>query len=1018
MHGKTNPKVSLFSLILGASGLLALVAGCPEVLPTFPVADAGLDQNVDVGEQVELNGLGSYHPDGDPLAYIWEQTSGPNVELHNANSVVATFTPVEEGICEFALTVTDGRGGLDRDTVRIFVGPGGGTCCPWADAGTDQTAYEVNPVTLRGGNSADSCGLPLTYRWIQLSGTDVSINGQFIAEPSFATPQVTGADIELEFELTVTNEQGCSDTDTVIITVRDRDPDDPCHDVTCSDDGLFCNGVEACDDGDCVSSGDPCSSEETCDEENDECKESLCDADADCDDGDECTMDICDVDTGLCSYPPLVCDDEDACTDDSCVGGVCVSDAIDIDDDLFCTGIETCDPATGDITSSGDPCPEGIWCDEDADACVCNEDVDCDDGLFCNGEETCVDGSCVAGTDPCAYGETGLIAKWNLDGDAIDATGNGHNGVVHGATPAEDRLGNPAGAMAFDGNDYLSVPDDAAFTLGTGDFTIATWGTRTAFTADNGCYMIAHSNGPGHTNKWILWLGRSGISFVATQPGSHWESVGSYTFSLDEWNHVVIRRQGNTLTAFVDGSPIGSIPFSLSIPDPSQPLTIGSAEFDRPNRYLQGALDEVRFYDLALSDAEVQALFASGDDGSSPPPQDDTCDEENDECIEPPCYGDADCDDDDECTVDTCDVDTGECLNVELDCDDEDACTDDSCVGGACVNDPINIDDGLFCTGIETCDPATGDITSSGDPCPEGIWCDEDADTCDMFECTEDADCDDGQFCNGEETCTIVEGETEGICVAGTNPCQADEICDEEIDECIPSGEETDTIHSSEWLTGAIDPVVDQDAYTFTSEAGQLVFIQVNRMSDTLNPRIDLFPPSGGAVEAGAGDSYYDNHTIAVLFAHPLEESGQYTIVVRDDGADGTGGYVLSLLNLSGALTSEQDPDGGPIAFDEVKTGAIAPVADQDAYTFTGEAGQQVTIQANRMGGGLNPQIRLYPPNGGAVEAIAGDSYYNNHSIAHLYAHTLAESGQYTILVRDDGADDTGECMLSLNVLP
>ncbi len=234
--------------------------------------------------------------------------------------------------------------------------------------------------------------------------------------------------------------------------------------------------------------------------------------------------------------------------------------------------------------------------------------------------------------------------------------------------------------------------------------------------------------------------------------------------------------------------------------------------------------------------------------------------------------------------------------------------------------------------------------------------------------------------------------------------------------------ETNDTIRSSEWRTGVIDTVVDQDTYTFTGQAGQLVIIQVNQTSGILAPRFELFPPDGGPIEA---DVYYSNvfgdrGSIALLFAHPLEKSGQYTIRVRDRDAYGTGGYVLSLLNLSGPLTSPLDANGGSIAFEEVKTGAIDPVADQDAYTFTGTAGQRVTIQVNQTSGILAPRIELFPPNGGPLEI---DAYYTNvfgdrSSIALLSTHPLERSGQYTIVVRDRDAYGTGEYIMSLHALP
>ena len=62
-------------------------------------------------------------------------------------------------------------------------------------------------------------------------------------------------------------------------------------------------------------------------------------------------------------------------------------------------------------------------------------------------------------------------------------------------------------------------------------------------------------------------------------------------------------------------------------------------------------------------------------------------------------------------------------------------------------------DDGLYCTGEESCDEENRVCLSTGDPCePEGLVCDEEVDACKPpAECVGDEDCvDDGLFCNGE----------------------------------------------------------------------------------------------------------------------------------------------------------------------------------------------------------------------------------------------------------------------------
>ena len=66
-------------------------------------------------------------------------------------------------------------------------------------------------------------------------------------------------------------------------------------------------------------------------------------------------------------------------------------------------------------------------------------------------------------------------------------------------------------------------------------------------------------------------------------------------------------------------------------------------------------------------------------------------------------------------------------------CDNNDVCDGaESCVDGECVTGtPLDCDDGLFCTGEETCDSRAG-CMSSGDPCAAGETCNEDTDSCDL----------------------------------------------------------------------------------------------------------------------------------------------------------------------------------------------------------------------------------------------------------------------------------------------
>ncbi|MFC1704850.1 CARDB domain-containing protein [Nanoarchaeota archaeon] len=86
-----------------------------------PIANAGADQNGELGILATLDGSNSYDPDGDPITYAWTQTSGPNVNLSNTNSVNPSFTPSEKADYVFQLTVNDSIV-TSSDSVSVKVG--------------------------------------------------------------------------------------------------------------------------------------------------------------------------------------------------------------------------------------------------------------------------------------------------------------------------------------------------------------------------------------------------------------------------------------------------------------------------------------------------------------------------------------------------------------------------------------------------------------------------------------------------------------------------------------------------------------------------------------------------------------------------------------------------------------------------------------------------------------------------------------------------------------------------------
>jgi hypothetical protein len=92
----------------------------PPPVNAAPIADAGPDAAVVIGESVMLDGSGSSDPEGQPLTFSWNQTEGPQVELQNADTANPSFiAPASVGTLTFELTVEDDANNTATDSVSI-----------------------------------------------------------------------------------------------------------------------------------------------------------------------------------------------------------------------------------------------------------------------------------------------------------------------------------------------------------------------------------------------------------------------------------------------------------------------------------------------------------------------------------------------------------------------------------------------------------------------------------------------------------------------------------------------------------------------------------------------------------------------------------------------------------------------------------------------------------------------------------------------------------------------------------
>jgi hypothetical protein len=83
-----------------------------------PIASAGADQTLVLGEQVTLDGSGSTDPDGmgDIVSYSWNLGDG-----ESSSGAIVNHTYLNSGVYTATLTVTDTKGAVNSDTVAVTV---------------------------------------------------------------------------------------------------------------------------------------------------------------------------------------------------------------------------------------------------------------------------------------------------------------------------------------------------------------------------------------------------------------------------------------------------------------------------------------------------------------------------------------------------------------------------------------------------------------------------------------------------------------------------------------------------------------------------------------------------------------------------------------------------------------------------------------------------------------------------------------------------------------------------------
>ena len=199
-------------------------------------------------------------------------------------------------------------------------------------------------------------------------------------------------------------------------------------------------------------------------------------------------------------------------------------------------------------------------------------------------------------------GHAALVAAYSFNEGTgttvVDGSGNGNTGTITGAT--RTTAGKYGGALVFNGTTArVTINDSASLRLTTG-MTLEAWVNPS--TVSSAWRDVIYK---GNDNYYL-----EGTSESSGRPGmggtfSPTPLYGAAALAANTWSHLAATYDGATMRLYVNGVQVASRAQTGAILTSANPLQIGGDSIY--GQYFSGMIDEVRVYNTALTQAQIQA---------------------------------------------------------------------------------------------------------------------------------------------------------------------------------------------------------------------------------------------------------------------------------------------------------------------------------------------------------------------------------------------------------------------------
>ncbi|HMS63973.1 MAG TPA: hypothetical protein PKD83_01825 [Ignavibacteria bacterium] len=202
----------------------------------------------------------------------------------------------------------------------------------------------------------------------------------------------------------------------------------------------------------------------------------------------------------------------------------------------------------------------------------------------------------------CSNPDSGLVAYYPFNGNANDESGNGNNGINHGATLTADRNGELNKAYSFNSS-YIEIPNSTSLRSPINSLTLAFWTNISQWDLNSAGFMSkSNTTVTGQYGSLAV-----NTPYIQLDLGGQYVRITRY-FALNTWYFICLKWDGAKVKLYLNGDIYDSVNYSGALTQDNNPLILGK-HTPVATRYLKGNLDDIRIYNRALKDAEISRLY-------------------------------------------------------------------------------------------------------------------------------------------------------------------------------------------------------------------------------------------------------------------------------------------------------------------------------------------------------------------------------------------------------------------------